>query len=482
MRVKLMRSFINLLKKSIRIWKQASKDENTQKRIDRNRDELAFLPAAIEVMETPPPKAARYISWTIITFFAVAIIWSILGSMDKVAVALGRIVPNGNIKVVQALETAKVKSILVTEGMTVNKGDRLIELDPTDPEVDRQQVLNDLLASRLQIERLNITLQTLDEKLSLNAFRKSIKKDNDYKLFTGSNIELQESILKKDVAVYLTSFEKLRHNIQQKKSSVKVADSELENSKRLHSLYQEQLELSKQLYSIGSISVKEWLDSKEKYLEAQGKLISSENRLNESQELVKVAVQELDEFKNQFRSEKLQKLEEVKKDEENLELALRKTTERENNRYLLSPVDGIVHQLKLHTIGAVVAPADTLLNIIPQNSGILVEAMLDNKDVGFVNVGDEVAIKVDSFSYTKYGYIKGTVLNIGADAVADEKKGFLYPVKISMTESAVLVKDTMVPLVAGMTVSADIKTGSRRVIDYFITNFLEYQNETFRER
>jgi hemolysin D len=284
------------------------------------------------------------------------------------------------------------------------------------------------------------------------------------------------------VAVYLTSFEKLNHNIQQKKSSVKVADSELENSKRLHSLYQEQLELSKQLYSIGSISVKEWLESKEKYLEAQGKLISSKNRLNESQELVKIAVQELDEFKNQFRSEKLQKLEEIKKDEENLELALRKTTERENNRYLLSPVDGIVHQLKLHTIGAVVAPADTLLNIIPQNSGILVEAMLDNKDVGFVKVGDEVAIKIDSFSYTKYGYIKGKISNIGADAVADEKKGFLYPVKISLAESTVLVKDTMVPLVAGMTVSADIKTGSRRVIDYFITNFLEYQDETFRER
>jgi hemolysin D len=477
-----MHSFLTLIKKSIRIWRQASKDESTQKRFDRTNDELAFLPAAIEVMETPPPKAARYISWTIIFFFVVAIVWSILGTMDKVAVALGRIVPNGNIKVVQALETAKVKSILVTEGMTVSKGDKLIELDPTDPEVDRQQVLNDLLASRLQIVRLNVTLQILSQKLSLDAFRINIKKDSDFKLFTDSNVELQEAILKKDVAVYLTSFEKLNHNIQQKKSSVKVADSELENSKRLHSLYQEQLELSKQLYSIGSISVKEWLESKEKYLEAQGKLISSKNRLNESQELVKIAVQELDEFKNQFRSEKLQKLEEIKKDEENLELALRKTTERENNRYLLSPVDGIVHQLKLHTIGAVVAPADTLLNIIPQDSGILVEAMLDNKDVGFVKVGDEVAIKIDSFSYTKYGYIKGKISNIGADAVADEKKGFLYPVKISLAESTVLVKDTMVPLVAGMTVSADIKTGSRRVIDYFITNFLEYQDETFRER
>ena len=478
-----MLNLLNLIKKSVRVWRQASKDERLQNRTIRNQEELEFLPAAIEVMETPPPKAAKYITWTIISFFLLAIIWSVLGSMDVVAVAQGRIIPNGNIKVVQALEIGKVKSILVTEGMIVKKGDKLIELDPTDPETDRRQVFNDLLASRLQITRLEATLKILGTGLGVDVFRQGLARGDDMlKSATQVSKELQESILNKDVAVYNASFEKLNQNIQQKKSSAKVAKSELENGRRLQALYQEQLGISKQLYSIGSISVKEWLESKEKFIDAQGSLLSSQSRLQEAQHLVELAQQELNEFKHQYRSEKLQKLEEIQKDEANLELALKKTTERERNRYLLSPVDGIVHQLKLHTVGAVVAPADTLMNIIPQNAGIWVEAMLDNKDIGFVEVGDDVAIKVDSFSYTKYGYIEGKVLHIGADAIADEEKGFVYPVKISLAENTILVKRTLVPLLAGMTVSADIKTGSRKVIDYFITNFLEYQDESFRER
>jgi hemolysin D len=472
-----------LIKKSIKVWKQANKEEKTQQRVVRNRQELAFLPAAIEVMETPPPKAARYITWTIIGFFFIALLWSILGSMDVVAVAQGRIVPTGNIKVVQALETAKIKSILVVEGQRVGEGDKLIELDPTDPETDRRQVYSDLLASRLQIIRLNLTLEKLNTKKNKGELNSLIALgDNVVKTASAEDIKLQESILQKDFDNYSASTGKYLNSIQQKKSALKVAVSELENTKRMRSLYKDQFDLSKKLYAIGSISIKEWLESKEKFLESEGAVITSINRLQETQELILLSQQELEEFISQFRSDRLKQLEEIRKNETNLRLALNKTMERERNRYLLSPVDGIVHQLKLHTVGGVVAPADVLMNIIPQNSGLIVEAMLDNKDVGFVNVGDDVAIKVDSFSYTKYGYVQGKVMHIGADAIADEKKGFVYPVKVSLLSTSILVKDTMVPLFSGMTVSADIKTGKRKVIDYFITNFLEYQDESFRER
>jgi hemolysin D len=473
----------DLVKKSIQVWKQANKDEEKQTRIVRSRQELAFLPAAIEVMETPPPKAARYIAWSIIGFFCVALLWSFLGKMDVIAVAQGRIVPKGNIKVVQALETAKIKSILVVEGQRVKKGDKLIELDPTDPETDRLQVYSDLLASRLQIVRLKLTLEKLSSDFSEEELKNRILQgDEVIRAASAEDIELQEMILLKDLDTYYASTGKYSNSIQQKRSALKVAASELENTKRMRSLYQDQFELSKKLYAIGSISIKEWLESKEKLLESEGAVITSENRLQETSELILLSQQELEEFIGQFRSDRLKQLEEIRKNETNLKLALNKTTERERNRYLLASVDGIVHQLKLHTVGGVVAPADVLMNIIPQNSGLFVEAMLDNKDVGFVKIGDAVSIKIDSFSYTKYGYIHGKVEQIGADAIADEKKGFVYPVKVSLSATSILVKDTMVPVFSGMTVSADIKTGKRRVIDYFITNFLEYQDESFRER
>lgn len=438
-----------------------------------------FLPDVLAVMATPPSRASRMLLWTILTFFAVAILWSIFAEMDVVATAQGKLEPVGSVKVVQALEASKVNRLHVTDGKSVRKGDVLLELDPTDPETDRRQVEleHDLaLAKRYRYENLIAAVEM-----------ESVQIDSGFLIgcadITGRDYcSDQESVYRKELQAYIDKYGLLKQEIKNRKLAVESSKTELNSTKRILSISSDDFDSKKALFSIGSISRNQWLEAKRRFLDDQARYYAAESQLRESESALESGYKELEDFRSTKLYEYHEGREEIASKIKSLELSIVKAKERESNRYLTSPVDGVVSQLKVTTVGGVVTPADILMVIVPSGTELQANVSLKNLDVGFVERGMSANIKVDSFQYTKYGSIAGEVSTISADAVMDEAVGWVYPIKISLQEQEIQVGEKMIPLSAGMTVSADLNIGKRPVIEYFLTNFVEYVDESFTER
>ena len=165
-----------------------------------------------------------------------------------------------------------------------------------------------------------------------------------------------------------------------------------------------------------------------------------------------------------------------------LEEEFLKAEQRHGLQILTAPLDGVVQQLAIHTIGGVVTPAQILMVIVPDNAALEVEATVQNRDIGFIHPGQEVEVKVETFLFTKYGTIPGKVISVSRDAVQDEKRGLIYPIRVALGRSSINVEGRQVELGAGMALTAEVKTDRRRIIDYLLSPIARYRQETMRER
>lgn len=149
---------------------------------------------------------------------------------------------------------------------------------------------------------------------------------------------------------------------------------------------------------------------------------------------------------------------------------------------LTAPVDGTVQQLAVHTVGGVVTPAQPLMVIVPKDNPIEVEAYVENKDIGFVNPGQEAVVKIETFPFTKYGTIEAKVTHVSNDAVSDEKRGLIFPARVILARATIQVENKTVNLSPGMAVTVEVKIAQRRVVEYFLSPLMQYKDESLRER
>ncbi|EDL3488927.1 hypothetical protein CRW58_24610 [Salmonella enterica subsp. enterica serovar Newport] len=161
---------------------------------------------------------------------------------------------------------------------------------------------------------------------------------------------------------------------------------------------------------------------------------------------------------------------------------LEKAQEQERRMTLRSPVDGTVQQLAVHTVGGVVTAAQPLMVTVPENAPVEVEAFVENQDIGFIHPGQRVAVKIETFNYTRYGFISGTVKSVSRDAIEDEKRGLIYSVRITLSRNVMDIGGHPVAISPGMAVRAEIKTDRQRVVDYFLSPLKVYIDESLRER
>lgn len=178
----------------------------------------------------------------------------------------------------------------------------------------------------------------------------------------------------------------------------------------------------------------------------------------------------------------LDKLHEAEQRVTDLTQELIKAESRGRFMTLTAPVDGVVQQLSVHTVGGVVTPAQPLLVIVPGDNPFEVEAFIQNKHIGFVNAGQEAEVKIETFPFTKYGTIPATIIQVSNDAIQDEKRGLIYAARVALSRATMAVEEKTVNLTSGMAVTVEIKTGKRRLIEYFLSPLLQYENESLRER
>jgi len=409
--------------------------------------ERQFLPAALELVETPAPALPRAVLWSIVAAAAFAIGWSFIGRIDLVAVAPGKVIAAGKTKVIQPAEVGVVKRIRVTDGQAVKAGDVLIELEAaaTATAADTARQREALTAARLEAARYDAlargtALKADAPRALVNAEARALASQRDER--RARLAELDAEIARRTAE--LGAVRELAKKLEQ---TLPIAQKRADDYRNLV----EQKFVSQHGY----------LDREQARIENERDLAFQRARVEQLAAAVEEARRRRDSLVAEFERAAVNAKVEADKRAAILAQDLVKAQARQQQQTLVAPVDGVVQQLAVHTIGGVVTPAQTLAVITPSEYQTEVEALLENRDVGFVKPGQHVEVKVDTFPFTRYGTIPGTVSFISRDAVTDEKRGLVFLARVKLDPSSI-------PVTPGMAVTAEIATDRRRVIDFFL--------------
>lgn len=457
-------------------WSAAWKTRHQNDPRDGTLGYVEFMPAALELQDKPPHPAPRFVAWTAILFTAFALVWATVGRIDVVAVASGKVIPSGKTKAIRVKESAEVKAIHVAEGQAVKAGQLLIELDPTSADADVARIRSDLIGAKIDQARASAMLKAIDDSSRPKLKPSSIADASEDQVaaagrwLDGQYLEFRSSLQLVDA------------EIDQRQADVMTARTQLNSfamalpiAERLSSDYERLL--AKQF-----ISRHAYLEKEQARLELVRQIAYQRAAVTQTAAAKREAEKRKESTVAQARRAMLDLLQQSELKAEALVQELSKARYQEELTTIESPVDGTVQQLAVHTVGGVVAPGQDLLLVVPSNEPVEVEAMLENKDVGFVHPGQPVTVKIETFTYTKYGVLEGEVLSVSGDAIEDQKKGLVYSAKIRLVHDDVNVNGKQVRLQPGMAVTAEVKTDDRRIISYFLTPLQQYASESIRER
>lgn len=424
----------------------------------RKEDELAFLPAHLELAETPVHPAPRWTMRVIATLAIVTVLVALFGRLEIVAVTKGKVIPNARVKIVQPAVTGVVRSILVQDGQRVQAGQLLVELDAAQAAADTGKAHSARVASALararavallravqtgKVPKLEVVDATPEDVLAAQAFA-----DGQYREYQDRLTALQ--------------------------AQLRGATQEIEQLRETAPLARQQASDYKALVGEKFVSRHEYLEKEKNALQMEFGLKTQRSHAGELQAQIAALT-------SQFRREQMDALDKASQqhvqslDEET------KAVTREGLLSLVAPVSGTVQQLSIHTLGGVATTAQALMEIVPDGS-LEVEAMVENKDIGFVRAGQRATVKVESFPYTRYGYLEGTVRSVSNNAVQDKRKGLAFVARIRLAQDRMRINGQWVALTPGMAVTAEVKTGTRSVAAYFLDPLIRAAQESMRER
>jgi len=456
--------------------------------------EREFLPPLLEIQETPPSPVKRWTVWTLIGLVIALTTWASVGKVSIVATAPGKFIPDGRLKEIQPLESSMVKAIDVREGQRVHKGDLLIELDPA------------LSAAQLRANADKYGFNRLEQARLISELSDRRPDFADVEQ-PRARIQLEERIRRAQESDYAAKLAQARATISEKSAALAAAQATLEKYLQLSSLAAQREASAKPLVPIGAISREDYLKLQEDLVQNRQDAAAQQKTIEEGRAALTQADQALDQVKRDHAADLYHDLAQRVADEPALKGDFDKSKKLYALEWLRSPVDGVVQRVDVTTTGQVVTPAQSLVTIVPDGTALIVEATISNQDIGYVKVGQPVQVKVDTFPFQKYGTLSGTLVWISPDAEDkaatsrdvdtrtgavpestlratdhDPNAGFVYRVHIRVAAARFIVEGQPRYVGPGMTVQADILTGQRRVIEFFLSPVIKYLNEGLRVR
>ena len=445
----------------------------------RLADEAAFLPAALSLQETTVHPAPRRVAYVLMTLFVLALTWAIFGQVDIVAVAPGRIVVSERTKLVQPLENSVVRRILVRDGERVKAGQPLVELDPTSASADKAMVEEQLKANMSESVRARALLKALQGGTIERQSPSPLDLPASWSDVERSGVQAQLSAEWSEISAKLAKLASEISRSQAEVATNREVVNKLETT--LPMAIQREVDF-RRLADKGFMADHAGQDRMRERVDQERDLATQRARLRESlaglRESESARMAYLAEARRILFEREAQA--ELKRQAATQEHA--KASHREQLTTLTAPVDGVIQQLAVHTPGGVVTEAQVLMIVVPEEARITAEVTLENKDIGFVIPGQEAAIKLETFNFTRYGTIDGKVTMVTADAVNDEKRGAIFPVTLTLARERVEIDGRWIRLAPGMNLTAEIKTGKRRVIEYLLSPIQKAAQESLRER
>jgi adhesin transport system membrane fusion protein len=417
------------------------------------------------------PKGAGAIVWAVLILFLVGIIWAAFSEIEEVTRGEGKVIPASQIQVVQNMEGGIISELLIKVGDTVKKDQLLLRIDPTRHASSFQQnrakyLSNKAKAARLQAETsgtaYRVPAEVMSEAPEIGA--------SEQQLYLSRQNELRSSM------------EIKQEQINQRSNELKELNVRLTELNKTYALYQKEIALLRPLVSKGAVSEMEILQTERKASEMLGDIETTKQSIPRVRSKIGEAQGAMRELKLSFLNKAKAELNDVSSqvgEDTATSIALKDRLERTQVR---SPVDGTVNRLLINTVGGVVQPGMNLVEIVPSEGTLLIDAKIKPSDIAFLRPDQKAKVKITAYDFTIFGGLDAKLENIGADSITDEKGNSYYLVKLRTDKSYLGTKEKPLPIIAGMVATADILTGKKTVLSYLLKPVLRAKYMALRER
>ena len=464
------------------------------------RSDQEFLPAAISILETPPSPINVAMLRIICALVASALLWAFFGHIDILAIAQGKVQPSGRVKTIQPMDTGRVTLINVRNGQHVKAGESLIELDPAEAIADERTSSTSHLAFKAEVLRRRASLQGV-KNLSIE----ELPKIEWPETIPQTIRDREDRVLKGDLEQIRSSVQSIEAQSTQKEREQKRLETQISSQEMLIETLKQRVAMRKGLLARGSTSKAAVIDAMETLQTQETTLAGQRGQLEETKAAINVLVKDRMKAINAFIAENQQKISEAERQADELEQKTAKAHVKTDHMTLTAPISGMVLGLTVTTKNQVLQSGEEIMRIVPDDAALEIEAYVENKDIGFVKVGQEAIIKVESFPFTRFGTIDAVVTHVSHDAIpepdattaegvptkskkdtflggAQRTQNLVFQVLLKTKQDYMAIEDTKIPLTPGMAVTAEIKTGKRRIIEYVFSPLVEITSRAMKER
>lgn len=461
-----------------------------------------FLPAALEIVETPASPLPVAILLASCLFIAVMIGWAFFGRLEVHAVGVGKIETAGRSKIVQPLEAGRVRAVSVSNGARVRAGDLLVQLDDAEAKAEEQLQAEIVAASGAEAARRATMLGMM------RAIAAGATPEDGIAFPTGVPTAIRNreaAVLAAEIANFRDLLANNDKQVAQRRASRERFEASISHQMRLIETLESRVDVRQQSLKLSVGTRISLFDALESLDRSRAQLAGDRGQLLEVDAGIAELGAQRARYFSQIAAEQTTKLADAEKKRDEALQQLAKARARLDRLRLVAPIDGTVQQVAVTTVGQVVTTGQSLMTIVPEGAPLQVEIFISNKDIGFIRPGQDVAVKVDAFNFTRYGSLHGTVERIAGEAIEEgearrsmanataagqpgsapapgQPQNFVFPVTVAIKERAMMVDGNAVPLTAGMTVTAEIVTDTRRIIDYFLSPIARTTSEALKER
>lgn len=438
-----------------------------------------FLPPLIRLQQTAPNPLGRRVLWVLLALVAFLILWALLGRLDIVAVAEGKLVPASYLKIVQPPEAGIVREILVREGEAVQAGQVLMRMDALFTDADLAALTTEYTRRRLQLARI-------DAELTGRPF--------------APRVQAPAALLREAAAQYQANRDALAAALAEERSRLVKAQQELaaarQQKERLEAVlphYREQDKAYEKLVKDGFASALMGSDKRRERIEKEQELETQKHLIASAQASIDQSQKKLKQIEADYLRQLHAERNEAQAQLDKLAKELEKQQHRRALLELRAPQAGVIKELATHTAGTVVQPGTVLASLVPRDERLKAEVWVSNEDIGFVRPGQPVRLKFATYPFQKYGMGRGTVEHVSADAQSEEEardKGWpgagqrplRYKALITLEANALETDGVKYPLSVGMQTTAEILLGRRTVAEYLLSPLQKAWHEAGRER
>jgi len=466
----------------------------------RSREDNEFLAPALEILETPPSPVRIALIWIICALVAAALVWAYFGRIDILASAQGKFQPTGRVKVIEPLETGRVTAIHAANGARVAAGDVLVELDRSSADADEREALTGLASAHAEAARRAVAI------MAAKARRFSPVPPIPWRDDAPAAVRArEEGVLAADLGQIAASLASLEAQRAEKSAERDKVALTIESEKNLVATLQQRVDMRQELADSKAGAKSAVIDATETLQYQLIQLATQEGQLASLDRNLDVIARDADKAVESFISENAQKLSDADRQAEDLAQKLAKAQAEIDHLTLRAPIAGAVQASAVTTIGQVVSTGQEIMRLVPDGSRLEIEVYVLNRDIGFVKLGQSAVVKVETFPFTQYGTIAARVTRIASDAIpepdanlnegdpahaaaaapfggAQRTQNLVFPVMLEPETASMNIDGQPVPLTSGMAATVEIKTGTRRILEFVFSPLVEIGASALHER